>query len=55
MQVRAHFAASLEGGQEAIEGVRLVRDPDSQMGKGFGFLLLRVSSKRPRHSYLMFY
>lgn len=41
-QVREHFAAILEEGHEAIESVRIVRDPESQVGKGFGFLLLKV-------------
>ena len=42
-EVRAHFAAALAGygGEEAIEAVRLVRDPETQVGKGFGFVLFR--------------
>lgn len=42
-EVRAHFAAALaaEGGDAAVEGVRLVRDAETQMGKGFGFVLLQ--------------
>ena len=42
-EVRAHFAAALaaEGGDGAVEGVRLVRDAETQMGKGFGFVLLQ--------------
>lgn len=52
-QVREHFAAILEEGHEAIESVRIVRDPDSQVGKGFGFLLLKVretESERERRA-----
>jgi hypothetical protein len=41
-QVRAHFAAALEDGDAAVEAVRIVRDPESQRGKGFGFVLLKV-------------
>ncbi len=42
-EVRAHFAAALagEGGDGAVEGVRLVRDAETQVGKGFGFVLLQ--------------
>ncbi len=39
--VRAHVAQGLEGGDADIDGVRLVRDPETQQGKGFGFVLLK--------------
>jgi len=39
--VRAHVAKGLEGGEGDVEGVRLVRDPETQQGKGFGFVLLK--------------
>ncbi len=39
--VRAHVAKGLEGGEGDVEGVRLVRDPETLQGKGFGFILLK--------------
>lgn len=39
--IRAHVAQELEGGPGDVEGVRLVRDPETQQGKGFGFVLLK--------------
>jgi nucleolar protein 12 len=47
-EVRAHFASVMEGGDAAIEAVRLVRDPETQVGKGFGFVLLVVSDAAGR-------
>ncbi|CAN0432019.1 unnamed protein product, partial [Laminaria digitata] len=38
--VRALFCSKLEGGSEAVEGVRLVRDKATLIGKGFGYVLL---------------
>ncbi|KAG5178517.1 hypothetical protein JKP88DRAFT_261309 [Tribonema minus] len=40
-EVRAHFSEISEDGTAAIEGVRLIRDPDTQLGKGFGYVLFR--------------
>ncbi|CAM9825786.1 unnamed protein product, partial [Scytosiphon promiscuus] len=39
-EVRALFASKLEGGAQAVEGVRLVRDKATLVGKGFGYVLL---------------
>lgn len=39
-QVRALFSSKLEGGDTAVEGVRLVRDKETLVGKGFGYVLL---------------
>eukprot|EP01041_Mallomonas_annulata_P007125 gene7125-14493_t len=39
-ELRTHFAKVLPNGQEDIESVRLVRDPESQLCKGVGYLLL---------------
>lgn len=39
-ELRAHFAAVLPNGQEDIRGVRLVRDAETMVGKGIGYLLL---------------
>ena len=39
-KVRALFAAKLEGADKAVEGVRLVRDKTTLVGKGFGYVLL---------------
>ena len=39
--VRNHFAKSLSNGQNDIEGIRLVRDPVTLVGKGIGYLLLK--------------
>ena len=54
-EVRKHFSDGLAGigdsasnatdkGTELIQGVRLVRDSETQLGKGFGYLLLRDRS-----------
>lgn len=40
LQVRKLFCSKLEGGSEAVEGVRLVRDKTTLIGKGFGYVLL---------------
>jgi nucleolar protein 12 len=42
-EVRAHFAAVLPNGQNDIENIRLVRDAETLIGKGFGYLLLSDS------------
>lgn len=42
-EVRAHFAAVLPNGQADIENIRLVRDAETMIGKGFGYLLLANS------------
>jgi nucleolar protein 12 len=42
-EVRAHFAAALPNGQNDIENIRLVRDAETLIGKGFGYLLLSDS------------
>lgn len=39
--LRNHFAKVLPYGHDDIEGVRLVRDPETLVGKGIGYLLLR--------------
>lgn len=39
--IRNHFASSLPNGHDDIEGIRIVRDPESLIGKGIGYLLLR--------------
>lgn len=39
-EIRAHFAAVLPNGQQDILGIRLVRDSESMVGKGIGYLLL---------------
>lgn len=40
-ELRAHFAAVLPNGQTDIEGVRLVRDAETLVGKGFGYILFK--------------
>lgn len=40
LQVRALFSSKLEGADKAVEGVRLVRDKATLVGKGFGYVLL---------------
>jgi nucleolar protein 12 len=42
-EVRVHFAAGIAGagGASGLEAVRLVRDRETQMGKGFGYVLLK--------------
>jgi nucleolar protein 12 len=39
-ELREHFAAALPGGQADIEAVRIVRDNETMVGKGIGYLLL---------------
>jgi len=39
-EVRAYFAEALPNGQEDIVALRLVRDPETMIGKGIGYLLL---------------
>ncbi|CAM9191496.1 unnamed protein product, partial [Hapterophycus canaliculatus] len=39
-EVRTLFSSKLEGGAKAVEGVRLVRDKATLIGKGFGYVLL---------------
>jgi len=36
------LSPSANGGQPAIEGVRIVRDPATNLNKGFGFVLFRT-------------
>lgn len=40
VQVRSLFSAKLEAGDIAVEGVRVVRDKATLVGKGFGYVLL---------------
>ena len=42
-EVRAHFAATLPNGQDDICDIRLVRDAETMIGKGIGFLHLSDS------------
>ena len=42
-EVRNHFAAALPNGQDDIENIRIVRDADTMIGKGFAYLLLKSS------------
>jgi len=39
--IRNHFAKVLPNGHADIEGIRLVRDPETLIGKGIGYLLFR--------------
>ena len=39
--LREHFAKVLPGGHADIEGVRIVRDPETLLCKGFGYMLFR--------------
>ena len=39
--MRSHFATVLPNGQEDIENIRLVRDAETMIGKGIGYLLLK--------------
>jgi nucleolar protein 12 len=47
-EIRAHFESKLEEtsddeeGKSAVESVRIVRDKESHLAKGFGYVLLRV-------------
>mmetsp|Transcript_22562 Transcript_22562/g.32982 ORF Transcript_22562/g.32982 Transcript_22562/m.32982 type:complete len:386 (+) Transcript_22562:85-1242(+) len=40
-ELRSFFAEALPNGQEDIEGIRVVRDPNTLIGKGIGYLALR--------------
>ena len=40
-EVRTHFANVLPNGQDDIENIRLVRDAETMVGKGIGYLLLK--------------
>eukprot|EP01039_Chlorochromonas_danica_P008461 gene8461-9327_t len=40
-ELRKHFAEVLPNGQDDIEAVRLVRDPQTLVGKGFGYMLFK--------------
>lgn len=37
-QIRAHFAAKLTEGADAITNIRVIRDPATGLGKGFGYV-----------------
>ena len=39
--IRNHFAKVLPNGHADIEGIRLVRDPETLVGKGIGYMLFR--------------
>lgn len=39
-ELREHFAEALSQGQKDVCSVRIVRDPDTLLGKGFAYLLL---------------
>jgi nucleolar protein 12 len=43
-EVREFFAKALPNGQADIEGIRLIRDPETLLGKGIGSLLLKEQS-----------
>jgi RNA recognition motif-containing protein len=43
-EVREFFAKALPNGQADIEGIRLIRDPETLLGKGIGYLLLKEQS-----------
>jgi len=40
-EVRAHFATVLPNGQDDIENIRIVRDPETMIGKGIGYILFK--------------
>jgi len=40
-ELRTHFAKSLPNGQDDIESLRLIRDQETLVGKGIGYLLLK--------------
>ena len=40
-ELRAHFAKTLPNGHDDIENLRLIRDPETLIGKGIGYLLLK--------------
>lgn len=42
-QLREHFAPVLPSGQDDIQAVRIVRDPESLIGKGIGYILFSTS------------
>lgn len=39
--VRNHFAKVLPMGQDDIDGIRIIRDPETLVGKGIGYLMLK--------------
>lgn len=40
-KLREHFAKVLPNGHEDIDSIRLIRDPETLIGKGIGYLLLK--------------
>ena len=40
-ELRSHFAKVLPNGQDDIENLRLIRDPETLIGKNIGYLLLK--------------
>ena len=36
-----HFLKELNSGEDAVEGVRIIRDPETMQCKGFGYVLLK--------------
>jgi nucleolar protein 12 len=40
-ELREYFAKSLANGHDDIEGLRIIRDPNTLVGKGIGYLLLK--------------
>jgi nucleolar protein 12 len=40
-ELRKHFAEALPNGQDDIESVRLIRDPETLVGKGIGYVLFK--------------
>lgn len=40
-ELRSFFVKKLKGGDDAIDGVRIVRDQETLIGKGIGYLLLK--------------
>eukprot|EP01038_Epipyxis_sp_PR26KG_P008991 gene8991-12126_t len=40
-ELREHFVKVLPNGQDDIDAVRLIRDPETLIGKGIGYLLLK--------------
>lgn len=38
-KIREHFAKKMPNGQDDIEAVRLIRDPETLLGKGIGYML----------------
>ncbi len=41
-EVREYFAKVLPHGQDDIEGIRIIRDPETLIGKGIAYLLLKT-------------